>query len=224
MFPLVARVNRLAGNENREDLGSRTDLLFHNFRLGEEGILVEACEQAARSGTNSLKIVGLRPDTNSSSLDLYLGQIPKHLPKGFEVYFSPVSPLPSEEEIWPSFPTTGFLAIQYCLRNYDSVHLTGFSFYSGMKNYNKAKMAERKRLGKRTYFLVSGHPVQEEADFLQRQFARNHLPSKVSFDNTFERLIIRKKYKGKNKIALLVQVIINTVQGLRSRFLGPNRN
>lgn len=202
---VVVRVNDVSSIENAIDYGLRTDVLF--------------CAEGSWQEIQALLNFGLEdptlvvlPRVNEASTKLVASK-PFASKVGVSLLNFDVSKLSSTNVGWPGLPSTGFLCLVSLFESpYRNLFVSGFSFYTGFRAYNKKKSARLKTLGQKRY-TVSGHTIEDEVRYLQC-----NLPdSGFTCDEKFRRLIVEKKFRRRQPLIFVYQVSRNSVAGLARR-------
>ena len=201
-FDVIVRVNEVSNENQPEDYGSRTDIVFTGSRddakldsifadspAGSRPVIIFPRQRFSRTGnerhgdSKRHEIINISPN---------LGKLSKGIVQQ------------------PKNPTTGFLAICTILEA-KPLHLfiAGFTFFSSFQAYSRSNIRHKAKYGWRT-FTVSGHDTMEEVLFLQTLFPR----SQTSYDKKFETLIVKQKFKGRHPIVFGAQVFRNVLNGI----------
>lgn len=203
---LVVRVNEVSSKQNSVDFGSRTDVLFFgDYRWSKIARLLGFAVQLP-------SCIVLPKDCQEPEL-LEESRV-RASEMGISLLNFDISKLGKDSESWPDSPSTGFLAlVSYFKSSSKNLFVCGFSFYTGLRAYNRVKENRRKMVGYRRY-TVSGHTIEDEVAYLQ-----HNLPeSGLSYDSVFEKLIVNKKFRRRNIFIFVYQVIRNSWNGALEKF------
>lgn len=204
---LVVRINEVSSRENSVDYGLRTDVIFgagdnwHEIEtLLSFGTQNPTSIVWPKAGITYSDVSHAKNEAVEAGISLINFDIAKHV---------------DNETGWPASPSTGFLClVSIFSAPYGKLFVCGLSFYTGFHAYNKVKAARHKTLGLKT-FTVSGHTVEDEVSYLQGNLPKQGL----TYDEVFERLIVDKKFKGRNPAIFVYQVFRNTLSGTLKKIL-----
>lgn len=207
-YEVIIRVNEFGPTTNYASYGSRTDIVFHNFRPGSLHSLEKEAREYSKRMSNPVKIICPRNVNQIGEEFLPVEKIERLLPKGFSVERLEFESKEHQLE-FPKNPTTGFFAIMWALKVAEKPFICGFNFYSSRNTYHSEKQSNRLKNGL-PRINVSGHKTKEEVDFLSRFL----VPGMVDCDSEFHRLVILGEYRGKNLPLYVLQVLRNSMRGL----------
>lgn len=210
-YDLVARVNEVESIKNPEDYGSRTDIVFFGFSPYAEPTF-ESFVSYCDCKQLPLWVVCPRP-----SIEAHLEYVERLVASKsnplLRIVFLDGVDLPRlSGKPAPAFPTTGFLAMMFLMQApLRGLFISGFSFYSGFRSYNR--QVAKSQTARKPIIHVSAHHVREEVKWLQAL----ELPEWVDYDDMFSKIVMMRKYIGRNPLILVLQIIKNSFHGLRSR-------
>lgn len=210
---VVARVNEADSSKIPDDYGSRTDLVFFNFGPNTKREF-EKLKSHGESLDKPLWLVCPRPLGDMDEHYVELGTPQSDGDTSTKVVFlNGIDEIPLSDRKWPRFPTTGFLSMIFMMQApIEQLFVAGFSFFSGVRSYNNEIVKSDKK-SERPVFHVAAHPVIEEVRWLQSW----ELPIWVSYDDKFRKIVVEGKYFGRNPFVLGIQVIRNSINGMRVR-------
>lgn len=192
-FDFVVRVNRapyiVASGKSKEDIGTRTDILFHSFHENDEsggGIL-----DFEMYKKQSLKYL-LNPRNNSAGIKMTLNFYKKY-PVSQKVFTLPKKLHQLVCEPLDEFrPTIGYLALMSLLHSpFSELYITGFTFYktdfgAGYRDHIKTKEAAKDFIKK-----VGVHDIDSEFLIFKNLFKKLSPYKKIEIDSILQEIISR---------------------------------